>query len=68
MALDLSKVRHMNSYALSALIALLPDHQEQGLILRVFGAKGTVLKLMMLPGEANPIEVCDDEEQATRTA
>lgn len=64
--LDLSSARYMNSYALSALIDLLADYQDKGMTLRVFGATGTVHKLMVLPGEANPIDVCETEEEALR--
>ena len=63
-ALDVSHVDYMNSYALAILLELAGTQQEAGFKLRVFGATGTVLKLLSLPGEANPIEICNSEKEA----
>jgi len=64
--LDLGKVTYMNSYTLAALIGLATSQQESGKALRVFGAAGSVLKLLEMPGEANPIELCRSEKEALR--
>jgi len=65
-ALDLGKVTYMNSYTLASLIELAASQRERGKALRVFGAAGSVLKLLEMPGEASPIEVCRSEDEALR--
>jgi anti-anti-sigma regulatory factor len=67
-ALDVSRVSHLNRYGLSVLLDLAARLREQGQALRVFGAAGTVHRLLLMPGERNPIELCASEEQALRGA
>lgn len=62
--LDLKKVRSMNSYALAVLVDLGLKQREQGQALRVFGAVGSVGKLLAMPGETNPIEIYEQEKEA----
>jgi anti-anti-sigma factor len=64
--LDVARVSHLNSYGLAVLLDLAARQREQGKGLRVFGAAGTVHKLLLMPGERNPIELCASEEQALR--
>jgi len=62
--LDLTGVRHLNSYGLAVLVELAGRLRERGRALRVFGATGTVRKLLLIPGEESPIEVCASEAEA----
>jgi anti-anti-sigma factor len=62
--MDLTAVRHLNSYGLAVLMELAGWLRENGRSLRVFGATGTVRKLLLIPGEESPIKVCASEEEA----
>jgi anti-anti-sigma factor len=64
--LDLGEVQYMNSYGLSFLVQLGSAQREKGRHLRIFGASGTVLKLLLLVGNESPIEICESQEEATR--
>jgi anti-anti-sigma factor len=62
--LDLKEVRYMNSYGLASLIKLGSYQREKGKALRVFGAAGTVLKLLKLAGSESPVEIRESEADA----
>ncbi|MHC4916606.1 MAG: FHA domain-containing protein [Planctomycetota bacterium] len=62
--LDLREVKYMNSYGLACLVQLGTSQKEEGSSLRVFGAAGTVLKLLKLVGSESPIEIAADEGAA----
>jgi anti-anti-sigma factor len=62
--LDLTDVKYMNSYGLACLVQLGTAQKEKGTSLRVFGAAGTVLKLLSLVGSESPIDLVDDEAAA----
>lgn len=62
--LDVVNVRSMNSYALSMLVALAGSLKEQNQALKAFGATGSVRKLLMMPGDNNPIGLCGTEAEA----
>jgi anti-anti-sigma factor len=62
--LDVAGVRSMNSYALSMLVALAGSQKEQGQSIRIFGATGAVRKLLLMPGENSPLQLCADEAEA----
>jgi anti-anti-sigma factor len=66
-ALDLGEVQYMNSYGLSFLVQLGSTQRDKGRHLRTFGATGTVLKLLLLVGTESPIEICESQEEATRS-
>jgi anti-anti-sigma factor len=63
-ALDLREVRYMNSYALSVLVEIASLLEEENHALRVFGAQGTVYKLLTLPGQASPMQMYESEDEA----
>jgi ABC-type transporter Mla MlaB component len=65
-ALDLAGVSHLNSYGLATLVELALRQREQGKTLRAFAAAGTVRKLLLMPGEENPIQLCANQEEALR--
>lgn len=62
--LDLREVRYMNSYALTTLVQVAAWLDDEEKTLRVFGAQGTVYKLLTLPGQANPMELYETEDEA----
>jgi len=64
--LALAKVTYMNSYTLSALIELGASLREKGGSLRVFGQAGSVKQLLMIAGDASPIDLCNSESAAMR--
>jgi anti-anti-sigma factor len=66
--LDLGKVQYMNSYGLAFLVKLGSQRQLNGSRLRVFGAAGTVLKLLGLAGPTSPVEQVAGEQEAMRTS
>lgn len=64
--LDLAAVQYMNSYGLACLVKLASRQRERNKALRVFGAAGTVLKLLKMVGSESPIELRSSEEEALR--
>jgi anti-anti-sigma factor len=63
--LEMTDVRYMNSYGLACLVRLGTTQKQRGQVLRVFGAAGTVLKLLKMVGTASPIELRSSREDAT---
>jgi anti-anti-sigma factor len=64
--LDLSGVTSINSYGLAVLVEMAAGLREKGKTLRTFGAQGSVKKLLLMPGEGNPIVLCASQEEALR--
>ena len=67
LVLDLTGVTYMNSYGLASMVKLGSWQQEAGKALRVFGATGTVLKLLRLAGEGSPVELKRNQDEAVKT-
>jgi len=61
---DLTEVTHLNSYGLAVLVDLAARQKERGSLLCVFGASGTVQKVLRVPGDAAPFVRCADEDEA----
>ena len=64
--LDLGEVQYMNSYGLAFLVKLGSQRQLNGSRLRVFGAAGTVQKLLSLAGPGSPVQQVGSEPEALK--
>jgi anti-anti-sigma factor len=64
--IDVGGVNSMNSYGLAVLVEVAMKLREGGKELRAFGAQGSIKKLLLMPGEDNPIKLFESQEQAIR--
>jgi anti-anti-sigma factor len=64
LVLDMGEVKYLNSYGLACLVEIGNRLRERKKSLRVFGASGTVLKLLRLVGSESPIDICESEDKA----
>jgi anti-anti-sigma factor len=64
--IDAGGLSSMNSYGLAVLVEVAVKLREGGKDLRVFGAQGSIKKLLLMPGEGNPIKIFDSQDQAIR--
>ena len=65
-ALDLGGVTSMNAYALTVVEEVAAWLKARGQPFRVFGAAGTLRKLVLGLGAGSPVAVCGTEEEALR--